>query len=93
MNYLRAFEIEALEERLEFTAPGFWAVLWDSVCWIAESTWDIMQSLWNTGSIGLSYDPVANKATFNCSFNHFFDTLGNQWNDTWTRYWNDAPIE
>jgi hypothetical protein len=88
MNILNDFEIEVLEPRLEFVAQaGFWATLWDCVCWIAESTWDIMQTVWDTSGIGGGYNIANNNVTLNVSFSGFFHTLGNYWSETWTKYW------
>ncbi len=86
MNYLKTFEIEALEQRLEFSGPGFWAKLWNAVCWIADSSWDVMQSIWYCSS-GFDWNPDNNQVTIGMHFEYFFGTLGNFWDETWGLYW------
>jgi len=84
MNHLNVFEFEALEQRFEF---GFWASLWDAVCWIADSTWDVMETVWETGSLTLGWNTGTNTLTIGSTFSHFFTELGNNWSETWDVYW------
>jgi len=85
MEKFKAFEMEVLEERLEF-GDGFFAWLWDAVCWVGESLWDMIQSLFAKATPGIGINPEG-KLSLSLTAPGYFPELWSNWEETWNQYW------
>ena len=85
MKNFSAFEMEVLEERLEF-GDGFWAWLWDAISWLGESIWDVFQAFFEKASPGGGLNSEW-KISVTCSAPGFFAELWDNWVATWEEYW------
>ncbi len=81
---LNLFEIEELEERVEF---GFFGNILDGICWFGESGWDIVETagehisdFWNGDYFGTG-DIDGEEAQ------GIWNDLMERWEETWGKYW------
>lgn len=87
------FELEILEPRFEFKKP-FFEWLWDAVCWLGDSVWDIVQGAAETVGVGFQPSRIPGTNDWELlpgfTFPGLFSEIWNNWEATFNEYWADS---